>query len=750
MRSTLTALCVATCVTLVVPTAFAQQADEPGEIVSPARQRTEIEQITITAQRREENLQSAPIAVSAFSAYDVERSDLDGLESVALQVPSLVFASTLSSVQITMRGVGVEITTIAGEPGVSLNVDGVYRPRLPTSSALYADLERIEVLRGPQGTLYGRNATGGTVNLWSKTPSGETEGNFSVLYGNSNRLRTRGGVSFPILGETLSARVSFSNDQHDGYRTNRTRGTDLDERDANSARGVLRWTPSEDLDVIFRADWSRHRDGGPVPTILDQVFTVGPLTQGGNTGDNPRKARLDAKVSNILRSKLFSNTVTWDLHDLPLLGEATLKSLTSYQRNEWVREADNDATDLVILFMDLKEQSKVWSQELTLSSAGDTRLEWVFGAYYYSDRGYHNSFFPSTFALTGFSALGFGFDQDTEAWAGFAQFTYNVTDRLRATVGARYTREEKDFKHTLFLDFPGPFRATLCEGLESDREWKKWTPKFGLDYNLTDNMMVYASMSRGFKAGGANPLNFGCAAGIVDTYDQEDLWAYELGLKSEWFDNRLQLNLVGFFYDYGDFQANKFSAAGAEIENASDAEVLGLEVEFIAIPIEGLEIDGYFSILDNEFEDFISDDPLCVPALRPDGCVVQRNLKGNNLPRAPEKSFHVGAQYTLPVDPGSVTFRYEFTWSDNYYFSAFNNPLAEQNEFSMSQARIIFATAGGRLEDRWGDLELHFFMNNWGDKDYLTLAAECALCSGVQKHYGDPRNFGVELRYRFD
>ncbi len=739
--------------------AHGQDSDQPG--ATRAREPDQIEEIVVTAQRREENLQKIPVAISAFSEADLARSDLNSLAKLQFQVPGMIFASSSSNAQVTLRGVGVELPTLAGESGIALNIDGIYQSRNYVSSGIYDDLERVEVLRGPQGTLYGRNTTGGAMNLWTKTPPEETEAELAVLLGDNDRIRTRGAVGGSI-NEQLGIRLSYATDQDDGVRRNIYDGDKIDATDHGSVRGALRYTPTEDLEILLRADWARDRDGGPVFAYGTQVLPFGPLVPfGASPPDDAQHLSVDRPTSDARRVWGVSSMMTMELHELPMIGDATLKSITSYRRSEWDREDDTDGADIDWFFIDLKEISKVWSQELTLSSAGDGRLEWVVGAYYFKDRAH--AIYDDELNVFGgigqgilagggtpFDVLGaglldsltFDFGQDTEAWALFGQATYHVTDRLRATAGVRYSDEDKDFKQMLSLGIPGLETVPgfghdifLCQGLESDDDWSRWTPKFAVDYDVTDDVMAYASASRGFKAGGMNP------AGCLDDYDQEVLWAYEVGVKSQWFGNRLRLNLVGFFYDYEDFQANVFVANASVIENAADAEVLGFEAELQALPFEGLQLTAGLSIQNAEFEDYISDDPFTG---------VPRDLEGNQLPRAPDQSFFIGAEYTLPVsDLGTASLSYEFAWTDDYHFTSFNESFSQQSSYSLSNARLVFATAGGRLEDRFGDWEVHLFVNNVGDKDHVSVVVDAATFSGSSAQYAEPRRYGLELRYRF-
>ena len=760
----------------VVPApAVGQEAESEAQ----ESQRYGIEEIVVTAERREKSVQDTPIAISAFSAAEIGRSDLDAIENIQFQVPGLVYAEVESYSQVTLRGVGLEVLATAGEPGVAFNIDGVYLPRSTTSNVILSDLERIEILRGPQGTLYGRNTAGGAINLWTKVPSGEYEGDISVLFGNENRFRTRAAISFPI-GEQLSARVGFASDEHDGYRRNEFAGggaqhggactiancrvkREIDERDHDSFRGVLRWVPTDDAEVLWRYAYSRDHNGGPSFQYGTEIIpALAPSFFGGISGDRGSNFQNDFPSKIVRRTQSFSQTISLDL-SLPWLGDTTLKSVTAYQKFYWRYHADNDGTDIAFLNALDTEETKTWSQELTLSSAGDGPLEWVGGLFYFSDRADSGRFDrpfenPETYVNPILPEnLGFNLNQKIEAWAAFAQGSYHVTDRLRLTVGARFTREEKDFKNHIdftltdvqggFFGIPGGTLLVSCPGVEHDNDWSKWTPKFGIDYSATDDILLFASISRGFKAGGAN--GFACG----EQFDQEDLWAYEVGVKSQWFNNRLQVNLAGFYYDYEDFQALIFTEAASRLENASDADVWGAELEFVVVPFEGFQLKGGGSLQKAAFDDFPTVDQMCQPGVPENlnaGCSRARQLKGNDLPRAPRKSWFVNAEYERPIgDWGTGALRYEFSWTDKYYFTPFNNFYTQQTAFSLSNVRFIYGTSGGRLEDRLGDMELHLYINNWGNKDYLGSEIEVTLTGGTLAQWQNPRNYGVELRYRF-
>ena len=746
---------LALCLSIASPALGQEEAEEETSL----SRRTQIEEILVTAERRETNLQATPIAISAFSAEDIARSDLDSFEKLQFQVPGMTFMTGLTYTYVTVRGVGLEVPTL-GESGVALNIDGVYQARSYISSGIYDDLERIEVLRGPQGTLYGRNATGGAMNLWTKTPPESTEAEFSALFGDNQRIRTRAAFGTPI-NEQLGLRLSYTTDQGDGLRRNNFDGDKLDDTDHGSLRGALRYTPTQDLEILVRADWTRDRNHGPTFKHSGQLIPFGPVTFGGTLEPDAQRVNVNRRLSNHRRIWGISNTMKLDLHGLPLIGDATLNSITSFRYNRMEVDGDIDGTESDFINHNMENSSKVWIQELTLSSAGDGKLDWVVGAYFFKDRADADFFYtlPDLAALaqpildgggTGFDVLDagivddfrFAMDQDSEAWALFGEATYHVTERLRATFGIRYSDEDKDFDQTVSFGVPGLEDVPgfghdffLCQGLESDLDFTSWTPKFGVDFDVAESVLAYASVSRGFKGGGPN------ADACGSDFDQETLWSYEVGVKSQWFDDRLQLNLVGFFYDYEGYQAIVNIANSSTVENAADAEVLGFEAELRALPFEGFQLTAGLSIQNAEFEDYDSLDPYFGEI---------RNNKGNQLPRAPDQSFFITGDYTVPIsDLGSASLRYEYAWSDDYYFTSFNETFSEQSSYSLSNARLILATAGGRLEDTLGDYELHFFVNNLGDKDHLNQVVDVATVGGPLRLYSDPRRYGVELRYRF-
>lgn len=675
--------------------------------------------IVVTAQRREQNLQDVPISITAFSSDAIERADLSAIDKLSGQVPGLKIAIGADRTNLAIRGIGTNITNIAAESGVAVNLDGVYLTRTTLTGATYSDLAQMEVLRGPQGTLYGRNATGGALNITTRTPDGTFDGNISALVGNGGRFRVRGAVGIPIVGETLSARVSADYETLSGYRYNLTLNEKADPEDHLSGRIAVRWAPSEALEVILRASISDDS----APNIIQFGASVpgpfNPIRQGGQTSANPRKIRNDSPSSIKFKDEIYSATISYDF------GGATLKSVTAYQNHRFDQVADVDGTSRLYATVDFDERSPATTQEITLS--GDSAsIDWVIGGWYMDDEARA----LMRFQLPGVGRPPFAFDytQNTKAIAVFGQATYSIVDSLRLTAGLRYSDEKK----RLFQILPGPPGAPGCPSAVN--KYNDLSPKFGLDFDVAENVMVYASATKGFKAGGGNVSVCG------NIYDPEKLWAYEAGIKSQWLDNRLRINLNGYYYDYTGYQASQLvnnPAPTAIITNAANATVKGVEGEFLVEPMNGLTFSLNAAWADSQFGNFTTTAQFGGPPV---------NVTGNRLALTPKFSGNLAAQYETPVgDAGLFTIRFEHNWSSSFFFDPYNNPLTGQGAYGRSNARIAYGFEEGGLKG----LEISAFVNNIQDKDILNRADGSGIFGGTRVSYERPRTYGAEVRYRF-
>ncbi|MEQ8990898.1 MAG: TonB-dependent receptor [Pseudomonadales bacterium] len=712
----------------------------------------QIEEVVVTAQKRESTLQETPIAVTALSVSEIEERQIAGISQIQHVAPNLVFNSLGGTTNLYVRGIGTDINDSLAEPGVALYVDGVYQGVTGDQAALYNDLQRIEVLRGPQGTLYGRNSTGGNVHIFSRDPDFAPGFEASLLVGEYDRTRAAASVQGALVQDRVAARASVVADRRDGVRKNPFDGEDVEELDLASGRLAVLFRPAETVEFTLRGDWTRRKDDTPRWDYVEVVPGSGlnPFMFGGVSAPGSDRIVNNGRTKYETDIWGVSGTLTWEL------GSVTLKSITAYRESDWGGEYDNDGTDIDFLQARPTQTSEQFSQEIDLvgTALGD-RLDWIAGLYYFQQDsmaeytyvlpviqsslegafglppgGLGDPALNPVFAerLSGGGAV-FPFNdfntlQDTESRAVFAEATYHLTPSARLTAGARYTSDKKEVVQNAATNIS----PQGCSDLEQDEKWNETTWKVGADLDVTDEAMVYASVSKGFHAGGFNGGSCG------DEYDPETLLAYEIGLKSQLADGRVRLNVAGFYYDYDDYQARLFVGQRALVENAAKATVKGLEAEFLLQPIAGLQIDGSVSWLDGEFGEFSADNPM-TPA------VELVDLKGNRLLRSPEYSFNVGVQYTFGLaDRGNLTARWEAAHKDDYFVSVFNDDFSQIDSYTTQNARLIWNDASGR----W---QVQAFVENLTDEDYFEAIVLTPSVGGSLGIYTLPRVWGLQLRY---
>ena len=760
-----------------------------------AAQAAKIEEIVVTAEKRESALQETPVAVTAVSRETIETRGLNDFQQLQFMVPGLVYNEVADMAQITMRGVGVDISEMSAEPGVALHVDGVYRGGLVSSSSMMFDMERIEVLRGPQGTLFGRNSIGGSLNVITRLPGEEAAFDASLLLGDYDRTRLELSGDAPIIPGVFAVRAAVAHDERDGFTQNRLTGREEDASEATLVKLSAVITPSDELEIILRTDFADIETG--LPTVVTDDHPVPPLLiSTGNPGgilSIPGTLCGDLSCADALGLDLsppgvwstdprntfstgsgfpsnkdswgVSGVVAWEISDT-----LQLKSTTAYYQIEQdCPETSIDGSSIDALRNLCIQDNDEWSQEFTLSgSTGD--LDWIGGVYYYESDIYE--FFEYTLpafqatyeAIFGlFGGLGgplppgslasfgtqldgstspipflqFNIEQETTSIAVYGQATYNFSDRLRGTVGVRWTEDEKDYTQSVVDNFGGD----SCRNLKVDDDWSEVTGKVGLDYDLTDDTMIYGSVSTGFKAGGFN------GGTCNNSFDPETLLAYEIGSKSRFADNTVQLNLSAFYYDYEDHQARLFINNASLVENASDAVTYGFEAELLWLATERFRVDGSISLLHGEFEDFVSTDPLN-PQIGTNcdasGLGCQQQLEGNELLRSPDTKFSLSAEYDVPLGgAGMLTARGEYSYTDELYHDVFNNDFALQDDISLTNARLIWTPADGRMDG----FKVIAFVNNLTDEEYVVSHSPNATTGGTLSTFAPPRTWGVTLRY---
>jgi iron complex outermembrane receptor protein len=710
---------------------------------------TVLEEIIVTAERREASLQETAISISAFTSEDLVRNGIETSEQLTGFTPGLQIQRDVIG-KVVIRGIGTENFTIAGDPGVAIFSDGAYLARSSVAIFDMYDLERVEVLRGPQGTLYGRNATGGAINFISKKPTEDFEATVSADVGDYSKVRLEGAVSGTLVEDTLTGRLSGLYHNRDGYTDNIFpdvgRGLDeLDDKDLWSLRGQLSWQASDSVTVDLRGD-VYNDDSNPVPYkyVDDPLIYFGAMGMPGTGIPFPNPLANDLRtVSQGYEFDVPGTNITigsagtWDQWGLlgtvnwELANGMTLKSITSYRdiEFEWLNDGDGIEAYLVNYFQ--IDDSEQFTQEFQLISDDEGPLTWTAGVYFLDEDADSFMGIPVV-PLVGIfdpAAVLIEGESETTAYAVFGEATWAFREDLRLNLGLRYSYEEKEV-------FYVNNRFGFVNVVDDDDDWNSVTPKIGLDWFWTEDVMFYAGITKGFKSGGFNLL------AVQPSYDEEEVWSYEIGTKGRYLDGRLQLNASAFYYDYDDLQVGKVVQLNATIENAAAATIYGAEVELRALLTENFEIDWGLSLLDTEYDEFETEDKgqLGAPSV---------SLEGNELPRAPNVTSSLSALYNWELGGrGNIEIWGNWQYTDDQFFTPFNRANFEQESYSVLNASLTYRTADGR----WA---VSVYGDNLGDEDYFTNALESGVpTAGVdplvpQFFVGAPRTWGVRVKFNY-
>lgn len=733
-----------------------------------------LEDIVVTAQKRETRLQDTPIAISAITDEALIARSASDTSVIASMAPNVQFqgAAPLSggsfNATVFIRGVGQNDASVFNDPGVGVYLDGVYLGRTTGAVLDLADIERVEVLRGPQGTLFGKNAVGGAVSIISKQPTNTFEASVTGTVGNFDRTDVNGVISGPIVGDTVLGRLSVGYFRRDGYVRRLTDDTFLGDKNAFGARGSVSIRPSDALTIDLAADYTRVRQNSAALTLLSVSPTGAPFLNVFNSAvapnlpivapngvrslngswvtGNPFTTYQSGPNVNDLDQYGFTGTVNLEVSD-----NLSLRSITAYRdlQSTFGRDGDNTPYDFRHTLDDIDQNQ--FSQELQLiGSLWDERLEFVVGGYYFSERAIDDAVI--TLASGVYSAAGpaprnnlaldLVFQQyndiRSKSYAGFANATFHITDTLSTTLGLRYTRErktlysfERRYASGTFIVDPAVLR-TLYGRYPLQRTWDDWSPRIGLEYKPAQDVMLYASVSKGFKSGSFNGRATGSSAD-VKPFNPEKVWNYEAGVKSQLFNRRLTLNLTAFRMDYSDIQVTVNRTPDNFVANAAAARLQGVELEFRATPARGLSFDGSVGYLDAKYTD-VGGTGLVLPITR-----------ASQLVRAPEWTTNLGAQYDHTFgDDGKLSLRGDLSYVSRQYYDAANTSLISQPGYTLLSARIAYTLPNGNVT-------FALFGANLGDKRYLISgnAASAAFGNITEGTYGRPREYGLSVTARF-
>ena len=707
---------------------------------------TTLDEVIVTGTKLgAQNLQSTPVAVSVVDSKLLETQGLNTLQDVINYVPNVSFNRFGAAAVVYVRGIGSNSTAAGSDASVTQQVDGVYIARPIGQTGDFLDVDRIEVLRGPQGTLYGRNSVGGTVNIISRRPADTFGGRFRLGVGAIGEKTAEGYLSGPIAGDTVKGSIAATYRNHDGYVKNIAPGSpDLGAANRYGARGQLRFDPSSALDVTLRGDYSKADDiAENFDQLLLPVVFAAPLAN--SLVGSFTKAAVDVAQTLKVDNGGASVDLNYRFND-----QWSFKSISASRSVKSILNNDNDATEIPVQILTSTEKESQFSQEFNLNyQAGKLRA--VAGLYYFSDTDSQRQYSVVPVSLGTPAARAVLLDANakvrTTSYAAFLQGSYALATRVNLIVGARYTSEKKSFDQNFMRTSLNPATLGVSAAgfpviFSTDRTDHAVTPKLGIDFQATPEVYLYASVTRGFKSGGYNNA---ATAAATSSFAPELLTSYEAGAKTEYLNRRLRVNVTAFNYDYTDLQVRQFIAVGnAIITNAATAKVSGLEVETLLRATAELQFSANLSYLRARYGRFTSASVSSAYAtLIPNQVVVAGvasfDASGKQIEGSPEFSGVIGVDYSPHVGQHLLTTHIDYTYRGSVFYDPSNIAIASQGSYG-----LINASIGLGLEHGW---KLEAYVKNAIDrKYYVTIAGNGLVPGGIA---GDPRTYGLRAGVQF-
>jgi len=721
-----------------------------------------LEELIVTAQRREQSIQDVPISVSVITDKFMSDNDVRSLQDLNGTIPGFYATGSVNygAAPLSIRGIGGANGggNFFNDEPVAVYVDDVYISRLSFSTADLIDVESIQVLRGPQGTLYGRNSTAGALLLRTARPTEEFEGHAKLGFAEHGETRLSGAVS-GSLSEKLQARLAVGYSDRDGFGNNTFDGSNIGGSDETTGRLSLRYTPSDTFsaDLILE---TQDRSASPATVALANVAPLTPSTPFVARSDldslfDSNSFSLNDPSSNESDRSSATLLLNWQL------GSLTLDSVTAYRSYELDGAQDSDGTEFTLFNNNGLLDSDQFSQEIRLSSDASDSFSWVVGAFFLTEEVIQD------FTINNFQGLfGAGTSatvnatQDTDAYAVFADVTWNVTENLELLFGARYSDETKDFSNALNvrtirssipLPIPfGPFPpgAQIPGGIpvappgsfSQEESFDDFTPRVVLNYRFNDTVSGYASYSQSFKSGGFNSF------GLTPAFENEEIDAFEVGFKSTLANGRATLNGSIFSYDYTNLQVRlPVPTGGVNILNAGEAEVQGAELELAWQVSDRLKINANAAFLDTELEEFLTQEipedlRFLIGAPIPLNSV---NAAGNELTRAPDVQYYLSADYDFSLSANlnaNVLVNYRF--QDDVFFLETNQNTDTFRSDSSDEVGIRFTIRP--VSEAW---ELGIFGQNITDERTITQVT--ALGGHPNAAISEPSKWGIDFKLNF-
>lgn len=719
----------------------------------------ELEEIIVTATKRAESLQDIPIAVNALQGDDLAQAGIDSQRAIAMSTPNVVVNANANFVAPYIRGVGTQYANPGLEPSVASYFNDLYLSRASAGFMQFFDVERVEVLKGPQGTLYGRNTTGGAIRIITKDPTDEFEGSATAGVGNYDKRFGAAVVSGP-LSEKLLGRLAVQTEKRDGWVENTAVGPDVENRDNTMFHGKLLFNATEQLTVKLDVDWTEKEDlegmafqalhdglpeqvgaafGGAIPADYDEYT--------GNTQSHNGKERLSDFTAGGSQLRIDYEFDTF-----------TFSSISGFRYSNFQGNADLDGTSYNFLNAHtVLEKTEDYSQEFQIVSNGGEKWDWLAGVFYFHENAIDDFAF-SGFAISGDPtspfAIGGRGTVGVDSLAPYGQLAYHVTDEWELMLGLRYTKEDKDVANDFYATTltsegrPAPY-LSVTPAPDNDFGFEKVTPKLQVTWTPNEDLMFYAAYSQGVKSGGFNlpsPTPF-----FMPEIENEEIDSLELGWKTDF--DRLRFNGSVYHYVITDLQTQITDPNGGvtSVTNAGEAEVTGIEGDLTYAATDKLQLGAGFGFQNAEFTDMPNGqaNPPCAAAPTDAGCIALGGLglatlsedqEGNQLPQAPDLTGYLRATYTQPLDDmGEISFTLISSYTDEYSFTSDN--LYNEDSKVLTNANVHWMSANGTYE-------VAGYITNLTDEEFYTHMAPYSA-SGGWKVPGAPRMYGVNLTVNF-
>ncbi|WP_277960420.1 TonB-dependent receptor [Pseudomonas sp. RIT-To-2] len=697
-----------------------------------------LKSVTVTATRREESLQKVPVAVTVLDGEQLGRENRTNIESIVQQIPTVNFRTGASNkdTSLFIRGVGTISTSPGVEPTVATVVDGVVygRPGMATLDLL--DLERIEVLRGPQGTLFGKNASAGVLNITTKAPTDETHGYVEQSYYQGNESRTRFGIGGTLIPGTLKGNLTTLVSSYDGNVDNKANGQEVNGYNRKGVRGKLEFTPNDDVKLTLSADYMNSGSDAPNGVVSSTSSTAfaNALSPVNATSHN-RDINSDYRTHVDDINKGLSAQLDWNL------GDYTLTSITAWRgwNNDQWQDADRLST-VSTAFPGIEDKGTLdydqYSQEIRLASPKGEFMEYVGGLYYMHAKDketYGRTLITPTATNNGLA----NYSTTSDSYAIFGENTFNFTPSFRGIAGLRWTHDELKYDHdrvsSSAVAVNGINPSTSSSG---DTNAEGWSGRLGFQYDLSDNVTSYVTYSRGYK-GPAYNVFFNMQPRDTQALKPETSNTWEVGLKATSWNNRLTTNLAVFHSDYDNYQANFYDTVAGQVVtrliNAGTVSTEGVEGDWALQATRNLKLSGAFAYTHARIDQFSC----------PAGAAASCDVNGKTLPFSPDWKTYVRADYDIPLDNGmDIELGTDYNWQSEVQYDISQNPDTKQGAYGIWNASVALAdyNSGWRVS-----LE----GKNLLDKSYSPL-----LASGTGYVYravprDDQRYFGIQVRKDF-